>query len=170
MIDNQTEVDYVLSKFFQKTDEGYINNRAEREILAYKGKQKQASEAGKASAKARKNKDKSTGVKQPYNENSTDAQPNIKQEPLTNNHKPLTKEKLVNPTALENLANLYLEEGHKLRFIKAMNSTLSNAFDFETITDALNRISIENDNQPLLADRAIAYCNGAINNQREIRQ
>ena len=44
---------YVLDEFFTLNDGLYINNRCEREIAEYHGKRKQASEAGKASAKKR---------------------------------------------------------------------------------------------------------------------
>lgn len=74
-------VEMVLNEFFELTDGGYVNRRADKEIQAYKGKIEQASRAGKASAERRSNA------------RSTDVQPNIKQEPVTNNHKPITKDK-----------------------------------------------------------------------------
>jgi uncharacterized protein YdaU (DUF1376 family) len=74
-------VEMVLKEFFELTDDGYVNCRADKEIQSYRGKIEQASRAGKASAERRSNA------------RSTDVQPNIKQEPVTNNHKPITKEK-----------------------------------------------------------------------------
>lgn len=93
-------LNYVLEEFFTLHDDAYVNNRCEREIAEFHGKRKQASEAGKASAKKRaakkqqsssngssdsehSNDDNSTDVEQASNENLTDVQP-------TNNHKPLT--------------------------------------------------------------------------------
>jgi uncharacterized protein YdaU (DUF1376 family) len=91
---------YVLDEFFILNDGIYINNRCEREIAEYHGKRKQASEAGKASAKKRAAKkqqhpkgstslvgqvdsDSSTTVENSLNENLTNEQ-------LTNNHEPVT--------------------------------------------------------------------------------
>jgi len=69
-------VDAVLNEFFEVVDGSFVNQRADKEIQAYKGKIEQASRAGKASAERRSNA------------RSTDVQPNIKQETLTINHKP----------------------------------------------------------------------------------
>jgi len=62
----------VLNEFFEKTDDGYVNSRADKEIAHYHSKIEQASRAGKASAERR------------LNARSTDEQPNINQEPITN--------------------------------------------------------------------------------------
>lgn len=92
---------YVLDEFFTLNDGLYINNRCEREIAEYHGKRKQASEAGKASAKKRaakkqqdpnggssqvelKNNESSTTVENPLDENLTDEQLTINHEPVTN--------------------------------------------------------------------------------------
>jgi uncharacterized protein YdaU (DUF1376 family) len=71
MRDYETEVQAVLDEFFDLTDEGWTNARADKEIAHYKSKVEQASRAGKASAERR------------LNGRSTDVQ-------LTNNHKPIT--------------------------------------------------------------------------------
>jgi uncharacterized protein YdaU (DUF1376 family) len=71
MRDYETEVQAVLDEFFELTDEGWANIRADKEIAHYKAKVEQASRAGKASAQRR------------LNGRSTDVQ-------LTNNHKPIT--------------------------------------------------------------------------------
>jgi uncharacterized protein YdaU (DUF1376 family) len=71
MRDYETEVQAVLDEFFELTDEGWTNARADKEIAHYKAKVEQASRAGKASAERR------------LNGRSTDVQ-------LTNNHKPIT--------------------------------------------------------------------------------
>ena len=76
MRDHEQEVLSVLNEFFVSTENGFINDRADRAIAEYHGKKEQASKAGKASAERRSNA------------RSTDVQPTINQEPLTTNHKP----------------------------------------------------------------------------------
>lgn len=71
MRDYEIEVQAVLEEFFELTDDGWTNFRADKEIAHYKAKVEQASRAGKASAERR------------LNGRSTDVQ-------LTNNHKPIT--------------------------------------------------------------------------------
>ncbi len=79
MRDEAAIVRDVLNEFFEKTDEGYVNGRADKEIAHYHSKIEQASRAGKASAERR------------LNARSTDVQPNIKQETI--NIKQETKKK-----------------------------------------------------------------------------
>ena len=116
--DQTAALKYVLEEFFTLQDGAYINNRCEREIAEFHGKRKQASEAGKASAKKRAEKkrqdpnggssnakqsngDSSTNVEDQSNENSTtveaalnenltDEQPTINHKPLTINQEPVT--------------------------------------------------------------------------------
>jgi hypothetical protein len=76
-IENNKFFHYFAGSFFIFTESGWINTRADREIEHFKGKIAQASNAGKASAERRLNV-RSTGV-----------QPNNKQEPITNKHKPI---------------------------------------------------------------------------------
>ena len=78
MRDHEQEVLSVLDEFFVSTEEGFINDRADRAIAEYHGKKEQASKAGKASAERR------------FNARSTDVQPTTNQEPLTTNQEPLT--------------------------------------------------------------------------------
>jgi uncharacterized protein YdaU (DUF1376 family) len=85
MRDHEQEVLSVLNEFFISTENGFINDRADRAIAEYHGKKEQASKAGKASAERRSNA------------RSTDVQPTINQEPLTTNHKPLTIKKTIAP-------------------------------------------------------------------------
>jgi uncharacterized protein YdaU (DUF1376 family) len=85
MRDHEQEVLSVLDEFFVSTEEGFINDRADRAIAEYHGKKEQASKAGKASAERR------------FNARSTDVQPTTNQEPLTTNHKPITIKKTVAP-------------------------------------------------------------------------
>ena len=81
--DYENEVREILEEFFELTEKGWINTRADKEIAKYHAKAEQASKAGKASAKARSNKP-STDVENQLNENLTDEQPNIKQETINN--------------------------------------------------------------------------------------
>jgi uncharacterized protein YdaU (DUF1376 family) len=80
MRDHENEVKSVLEEFFNLSDDGWINHRADKEIKHYHSKIDQASRAGKASAERRSNA------------RSTDVQPTNNQEPITNNHKSI-KEK-----------------------------------------------------------------------------
>lgn len=77
MRDHEDEVQFVLESFFQLSEDGWINKRADEEIAHYKGKIEQASKAGKASAERRSNG------------RSTDVQPTNNQQPITNNQQPL---------------------------------------------------------------------------------
>jgi uncharacterized protein YdaU (DUF1376 family) len=76
MREHEDCIKFILDSFFILTESGWINTRAVREIEHFKGKIAQASNAGKASAERR------------LNVRSTDVQPNNKQEPITNKHKP----------------------------------------------------------------------------------
>jgi len=88
----EKEVKIILEEFFHLTDYGWINLRADKEIEHFHSKIEQASKAGKASAEARLNK-RSTPV-------PTDVQPTNNQEPITNNHKPLTSVERTRATRL----------------------------------------------------------------------
>jgi len=77
MLDHMEAVQYVLDKFFKRTETGFSNVRCDEEIAHYHDKQSKASNAGRASAQRRLEK-KSTSVEK----TSTDEQP-------TNNHKPI---------------------------------------------------------------------------------
>ena len=84
--ERSTTVERVLKEFFELTQKGWINARAEREIRGYKRLKDVASRAGKASVEAKKAKKLSeipTTVEQPLNDRSTN------QEPVTSNHEPI---------------------------------------------------------------------------------
>jgi len=72
MREYEVQVQTVLEEFFNLTENGWTNARADREIQHYQGKIEQASRAGKASAERR------------HNKRSTDVQLNKNQEPITN--------------------------------------------------------------------------------------
>lgn len=79
MSDYLADVEMVLLEFFTCQDEGgWVNSRADKEIAHYKAKSEQASNAGKASAKARLN-GCSTDVQRTFNQT------------ITNNQEPITK-------------------------------------------------------------------------------
>ena len=86
----------VLSEFFQEVDEGYIQQRINNEVSKYREK----SEKAKKSANARwGNKDKGLGD---ANAMPTQSEGNAKHKPLTNNHKPITKEiKTIDQSAID---------------------------------------------------------------------
>lgn len=73
-----TDVEQVLNEFFNATETGYENKRIEEEISSYKLKKQQQSDAGKASAEARRNK-RSTTVKRTLNQ--PEPEPNNKYTP-----------------------------------------------------------------------------------------
>ena len=86
MRDHLEPVEYVLSQFFEQSEGGWINSRADLEIERYKGKSEQASRAGKASAERRSNA-RSTSVE----DDATDVQPTMNHEPRTITHEPETQ-------------------------------------------------------------------------------
>lgn len=69
----EAEVGFVLNTYFEPTENGWVNKRADKEIEHFKSKQAKASAAGKASAERR------------LNVRSTDVQPTNNQQPITNN-------------------------------------------------------------------------------------
>lgn len=95
LIEHACSVEYVLGKFFTNEENSFRQKRIDFEIKKYKSNAKNKSKAGKASAKARKDKALSvvTGVEQTLNEKATDEQLNINHKPRTINQEPLTKEK-----------------------------------------------------------------------------
>lgn len=92
MQDYSKEVEYVLSKFFTKVDDEWVNKRADIEIQFYQKQKKTASKAGKASAKARRIK----ASEQAFNDRSTTVQPISNHESVISNHESVnTKYELV---------------------------------------------------------------------------
>lgn len=83
----------VLRYFFELTDDGYINDRAEKEIAKYQEKSEKARKSANARWKKKTpkaSKDKGSSDVD-ANALQTDSEGNANQEPLTKNHKPLTK-------------------------------------------------------------------------------
>lgn len=71
--DHLAEVEAVLREFFEESQDGWFNARAEEEIQAFRAKQEQASRAGRASAERRSN-GRSTPAERPLNARSTDVE------------------------------------------------------------------------------------------------
>jgi len=105
--DCEQEVDAILNEFFTKTDDGWINKRADLEIAHYRGKLEQAARAGKASA-----------AKRTINARSTDVQPTNNQEPITNNHK-TPKPPLTPPGGFDEFWAAYPKKTGKAAALKA---------------------------------------------------
>ena len=84
MMEHIQAVEYVLNKFFTRTETGYMNARCEQEIAKFHDKKTKASNAGKASVERRLGK-KSTDVEKVL----TDVQLTKNQEPRTNNQEPI---------------------------------------------------------------------------------
>jgi uncharacterized protein YdaU (DUF1376 family) len=80
----EQEVQLVLEEFFLLSDDGWTNQRADKEIAHFHSKIEQASRAGKASAERR------------LNARSTDVQPTNNHKPITNNQEPI----YIEPTVL----------------------------------------------------------------------
>ena len=85
MREHEEKIKIVLEEFFELTEEGWVNARADKEINHFRSKIEQASRAGKASAERR------------FNARSTDVQPNNNQEPITNNQKKTVATKVARP-------------------------------------------------------------------------
>lgn len=80
------EVEYVLFMFFEETPSGWINKRCDDEIAKYHAKAESARNANRIKS------EKISALKSEPNQNVTK-----NQEPLTNNHKPKTKNQLKTP-------------------------------------------------------------------------
>lgn len=87
MHDHVDAVEYVLGQFFKTTEDGYRNARADIEIEKFHAKRQQQSLAGKSSAQRRINR-RLMDVQRMRDDEPTDVQPTINQEPLTNNQEP----------------------------------------------------------------------------------
>lgn len=109
MPENKVEVEYVLGKFFTLIDDLWHQTRIDKEISSFHGKKKQQSDAGIASAKARREK----AIQRTFNENSTDVQPNINHKPLTNTKKSKPKKVFSKPT-IEEIINYCRERANKV--------------------------------------------------------
>lgn len=82
----------VLSEFFELTDEGYMNDRAEQEIAKYQEKSEKARKSANARWKGKEKKTDSDKESSEGNANAlqTQSESNANQEPLTMNHELIT--------------------------------------------------------------------------------
>ena len=94
-----TDVQQVLNEFFILVDNSWVNDRADSEIFAYKGKKEQTSNAGKASARARSERT--------FNVRSTDVQLNTNHKPLTINQEQNNHNQNDNSTVTETVTESY---------------------------------------------------------------
>ena len=86
--EQQDAITGILEMFFTLQNNEWHHTRCDKEIQHYHQQLNTASKAGKASAAKRALNKKSTPVEQPLDLCSTDVQPTINQQPITNNHKP----------------------------------------------------------------------------------
>jgi uncharacterized protein YdaU (DUF1376 family) len=112
--DEVQAVKNVLDDFFEKTKDGYIQSRCDKEIITYHGKSLKA----KASADARWNKNKDL---QDANALPTQSERNANHKPLTNNHKPT---KYIPPIPAELLSDFMV-----IRKSKRLGSLTETAFN-----------------------------------------
>lgn len=109
---------FVLNEYFELKNDAYHHEYCDKEIEKYKKQLEAKSAAGKASAakrkqsankKTTKNNSRSTGVKQPLNDCSTN------QEPRTNNQEPIDKGKTrkarFSPPDPDQVKNYFREKG-----------------------------------------------------------
>lgn len=185
-VDEIEAIEFVLEEFFYLAEKGYENPRCNSEIAKYRSTSKSRSKAGKISAQKRREKkaleakqakllkdnEKKglTRVEHVYDKCSFLLQQNSTNQNHNQNHNQNQKNNnpagLVNPSAQANalaaIAQIYISEGDKLRFIKALAKEAKNEVYLDIIADAMQTLSHKNDNQPIAADRAIPYCKGAV--------
>lgn len=94
LVEHVSSVEYVLGKFFTFSENVFKQKRIDSEIKKFKSNAKNKSKAGKASAKARREKalKTETGVEQVLNTEPTNEQLTINHKPITNNHKTTNKD------------------------------------------------------------------------------
>lgn len=85
MIDHQEEIRDILNEFWQETENGWVNSRAEIEIEKYQAKADSARANGKKGGRpAKAKKTQSVNLANPEKSESK-----ANHKPLTNNHKPI---------------------------------------------------------------------------------
>jgi len=114
MTDYHDEVVQVLDDFFEKTEDGFVNSRCEKEITAYRSKADSARINGKKGGRPKKNTDqtgsepKKTQSVSLANPTLTGSEPNpnptltgskANHKPITNNQEPITKSKEGKPSS-----------------------------------------------------------------------
>lgn len=143
---NQEEIKAVLEDFFYESEDGFRQNRIDREIENYHSKADTARANGKKGGRPRKansnpeetgSKPKKTQLVILANPEETGSKAN--QEPITNNHKPLTKNqepkqeirakaKRFTPPTLEQIQSLIFEKGYLVEADSFFNHYESNGW------------------------------------------
>lgn len=100
--ENVAEVELILNDFFDKSEDGYVNYRANEEIDAYKLKAEVAKNNGKRGGRPSKKTQQEPKITQPVNSaNPVETGSKAKHKPLNINQEPLTikqvKEKDLSP-------------------------------------------------------------------------
>lgn len=101
----------VLQDFFERSASGYVQPRIQREVAAYQEKSDKAKKSAEARWKKKPSKINGSGD---ANALQTECEGNAKHKPLTNNHKPLTKEsraRRFTPPTQQEAGNYFLERG-----------------------------------------------------------
>jgi len=116
------EIESILAEFFELTNDGWVNHRADKEILKFQG----FSEAGKRGAAKRWSKGGDSPPIAPSTGGVT--YPNAKQETINNKHKTRISDNFqvsdyVKDWAIKNRYDLRMVEKHKNYFIAACKSS-----------------------------------------------
>lgn len=94
-----SEVEQVLSEFFDLEDDGYHNSRADIEINDYQNRVSSARKNGKKGGRPRKNKGVKTQPVNSANPEITEPKANQELEPVTSNQEPVTNSDVVTVSA-----------------------------------------------------------------------
>ena len=134
MREYEKEVGDVLNEFFTLSELGWSNVRADREIEDYHAKIKQASDAGKTSAKRRLNKNPTT-VERPLNDRCDSVEPTNKQETVNKKQEtysvskdtgakaPLTPDEIIFGYGLPLLTNAGTDEKQARSFLGGLRKS-----------------------------------------------
>jgi len=101
----------VLREFFTRIDGGYIQQRIDADLDKYREKSEKAKKSAEARWKKKPSKDKGLAD---ANALRPECEGNANQEPITKNHKPITKENRASrfaPPTQQEAGNYFLEKG-----------------------------------------------------------
>ena len=134
------EIQSILSEFFELTNNGWVNHRADKEILKFQG----FSEAGKRGAAKRWSKGGDSPPIAPLTGGVS--YPNAKQETVNNKHKTRISDDFkvsdyVKDWAIKNRYDLRMVEKHKNYFIAACKSS---AYEKESWDDFFIKSMMDN--------------------------
>tara|TARA_R110002111_G_C5986432_1_gene371576 strand:- start:1845 stop:2558 length:714 start_codon:yes stop_codon:yes gene_type:complete len=106
MLEYQEEIKDVLSDFWKETVDGWVNSRANDEIVKYQSKAESARTNGKKGGRPKTQEEpKKTQLVNLANPEKSESKANHK--PITNNHKPVIKDLSVITDGFEHWWNLY---------------------------------------------------------------